>query len=231
MKIKNLSVLLIAVAVLFSISPALVGAAGGPPAPTPLTVDITDPTTGVTVYVPSFPANVDIMFIITHNPLKDVGVLNVEVDSISIFSGGNAIGNPFDIDNMCSGQMVLPNISFCSTNELDEGTVKAPWLVPEPGTYTITVSSKHTGVGEAVTDSEEADIQLSLVNVEYPAPPAVANAYLNSLGIKIKGGVRGCIISAIANNHAWYSAYGPKGGPYNIPLIEGDADALLLSCQ
>jgi hypothetical protein len=70
-----------------------------------------------------------------------------------------------------------------------------------------------------------------MLAVEYPAPPAVANAYINSDPTykAAPGKKRGCIISKVAEKHAkWsddpYVGYGPKGGPYIEEAIEADVD-------
>ena len=70
------------------------------------------------------------------------------------------------------------------------------------------------------------------VSVEYPAPPAVANAYLNATYTKqqLNAKRRGCIVSQIADNHAKDSKYGPKGGPHNTDEIEDDAEYYFLNC-
>jgi hypothetical protein len=70
-----------------------------------------------------------------------------------------------------------------------------------------------------------------MLAVEYPAPPAVANAYINSDPTykSAPGKKRGCIISKVAEKHAkWsddpYYGYGPKGGPYDEEAIMQDVD-------
>jgi hypothetical protein len=191
-------------------------------------VTITSPTDGSTLYFPSFPATVNLGFTISHNDLSDLNVLDIKVDNTSIFSGG-PLGNPFPSNACSSAQMVLPNISSCSTNGSNLATVSAPCVVSQIGTYAIAVSVKHRGA-EGV---DEEDVTIALLVVEYPAPPAVANAYLNNGTFNKKtltGSVRGCIISQIANNHAMESKYGPKGGPYDESLIKADTDILYSIC-
>src|SRR5215216_8124544 len=71
-------------------------------------VNIVSPTG--TVYVSSFPANVSIIFSITHDPLKEVHVASVSVN-------GNLIaqpGDPFDLNNACSSDATT-NYYACST--------------------------------------------------------------------------------------------------------------------
>jgi hypothetical protein len=194
-------------------------------------INITSPTSGTTIFVPSFPANVPISFEVTHDFLQDVNVLNVLVNAASIFNnGGVDLGSPFDKDNLCTpSQMILPNISACSTNSSNIAYVTAPWSVTGPGTYAVSVYARHKN--EVGTDTEDADVQMTLINIEYPAPPAVANAYIKANYSKLSSGVRGCIISKIADNHAKLSAYGPKGGPYNTGAIQADVEGYKSTCQ
>jgi hypothetical protein len=48
---------------------------------------------------------------------------------------------------------------------------------------------------------------------------------------QLPGNINGCIISHIANQHAHFEAYGPKGGPYDIGLIESDVDYYFGLCN
>lgn len=59
------------------------------------------------------------------------------------------------------------------------------------------------------------------LSAEYPAPPAVANAYINAGagGLQLTGKQRGCVISKIAEQHGKFQYYGAKDGPYDTPLI------------
>lgn len=182
-----------------------------------------------TVYSASFPFTVPISFSVTHHEVKNLNVLDVQVNGTSILTGGSAIGNPFSgpsNTNACSAGMVLPNISYCNVADSDHASATAPWAVENPGTYTVAVSVKHQ-------NAEGGDVEtviISQLSAEYPAPPAVANAYINA---NLKSGsakVRGCVISKIADNHAKESTYGPKGGPYDETLIESDVLAYWPTC-
>jgi hypothetical protein len=74
-------------------------------------------------------------------------------------------------------------------------------------------------------------VQVAQLSAEYPAPPAVANAYINSKPRNwVTSTQRGCIIKVIAEQHGQYSAFGPKGGPYNVPLIQATVDSVASSC-
>lgn len=192
-------------------------------------INITSPNAATTIFVPSFPASVPVSFDVTHDYLENINVLNVFVNDASIFSGGLDLGSPFDSDNLCkASQMILPNISACSTNASNIATVTAPWSVAGPGTYSVSVVAKHRS--DQGTDTEDADIQMTLINIEYPAPPSVANAYIKAKYNKLTSGAKGCIISQVANNHAKDSKYGPKGGPYDTSSIQTDVDIFRNSC-
>jgi hypothetical protein len=75
---------------------------------------------------------------------------------------------------------------------------------------------------------------LQTIAIEYPAPPAIANAYINSLGAAIKkaftAGARGCVISDIAQNHGQLEKYGPKPGPYNVAMVQQDVRIYSTGC-
>jgi hypothetical protein len=197
-------------------------------------IDITAPVTGTTIYTSVYPFNVPISYNVSHDagtfqPEKDVlkNITNLEV-SVNNFSLFSTPLNPFDQNNQCSNDMVLPNVSNCNASDEHHGSVTTPWSVTKPGTYSITVSAWHRN--EEGVDTEVAEIQTLLINVEYPAPPSVANAYIKSKYSKLSSGIKGCIISEIANNHAKDSKYGPKGGPYDTSLIQGDVESYKTTC-
>jgi hypothetical protein len=209
------------VASLFAFSPI-----AGVKADTP-TLDITSPiAAGGTIFVPSFPYNTSISFNITHSQLKDLNVLSVLVNGTSIV--GDDIGNPFNNSNACSNPNLTSVSTNCSTNGSDQASVTVPWTVNEPGNYTITVAVRHQGnEGE-----DEELVAVALMAVEFPAPPAVANAYIKATYAKLTAGRRGCVISNIANAHGQNERYGPKGGPYDEALIRSDVNLLLATtCQ
>ncbi|CAN5692332.1 hypothetical protein BH20ACI4_BH20ACI4_28340 [soil metagenome] len=185
------------------------------------TISITGPSG--TVFVPGFPYNTTIDFTISHADLNDLNALRVDIDGNQLHN----FGNPFSTTACNSGGGNLAGVATLCSVAAGTATVKIPWSVPGPGTYTISVSVKHNGAeGEEV---ETATFVLTAI--EYPAPPAVANAYLNTFTPKVNAKKRGCVISQIANNHAQNSKYGPKGGPYDETLIRSDTDLYLAGCQ
>ena len=199
---RRTKLLLLAVALFFSVMPQI-SLADQPD------INITSPTTGTNLFFSSFPATASVTFTVQHTNLSDLNALDIKVDEVSIFGG--AKGNPFP-SNLCSSTQMIPaaGITSCTTVGTTNANATASWTIPEPGTYAIVASVKHQGATD--TDTEE-NIVVQLVNVEYPAPPAGANAYINAeYGKAIGPKLRGCIISKIADYHARASLYGPKGG-------------------
>lgn len=186
------------------------------------TITITAPTG--TQFV-SFPYSTSIALNISDGAgeLDKVNNLTVVVEdgvnpAVTLYTGINA----FSAGPVCSVQIGGVSGATCSV-AAGVGSITLPWTVTAPGTYTITVSAKHqNALGE---DEEIATFQL--VAVEYPAPPAVANAYIKATYGKLTAKRQGCVISQIANLHAHDSAFGPKGGPYDIPLIQSTVTSLV----
>ena len=189
------------------------------------TLAITAPTG--TVFVNQFPYNAAVTFTVTHAELKDVNVLNVYLNGVQIWDG-DAVGKPFENDNDCKSTLTVHTTS-CSTNGSDVATVTVPVLIPSPGNYTLSLSAKH----QSAEGEDEEAVAFQLLAVEYPAPPAVANAYINATPAlkSLSGKKRGCVISQIANEHGQNETYGPKGGPYNTPLIQQDVWSFLGGCS
>lgn len=186
-------------------------------------INVTSPTG--TVFVSSFPYAATITLSIHHTSLSGLNVLEVSVDGSSITG---VIGNPFDNGNQCRPTAFSGTVgSTCNTSSDNDATVSVPWSVPAPGTYSVSIRTRHQG--DEGTDTE--DVTFSLVAVEYPAPPAIANAYINATYKKSAPKVRGCVISQIANNHAQLSKYGPKGGPYDNAMVKADVDVYIGACQ
>jgi hypothetical protein len=183
-------------------------------------INVTSPTG--TVFVSSFPYATSIALTIHHVSLKDLNVFEVTVDGNTLTG---VIGNPFDNSNQCRPAAFVGGTT-CNTSSDDDASVTVPWSVPGPGTYTVGVRIRHNGS----EGTDEEDVTFALVAVEYPAPPAIANGYINSTYKKISATKRGCIISQVANNHAHESKYGPKGGPYDNDLVKADVDIYIYSC-
>jgi hypothetical protein len=193
------------------------------PINTPPTLNITSPTG--TIYSAVFPFTQPVATQITMNAgeLASLTGFNVKIDNVSIT--GNL--NPYDINNQCT-TAVTTNGNTCSFTSSTAGTVTVPWSVPSIGTYTITVVARYINA----LGSDEEQVTVANSNIEYPAPPAVANAYINSTGWRttLTGKQRGCVISKIAEDHGKTSAYGPKGGPYDINAIQQAVGSFAGSC-
>ena len=177
------------------------------------------------VYTSSFPVTVNIITgiqMVTHT-LRSLTQFDVAVNGGSIVPGGQF--KPFDNSDACG---TMPLGLSCAASSSAQGSITAPLAVNEPGQYAVTVSTKLRD--EMGTDQETVNVQL--IAVEWPAPPAVANGMINSDSNlrTLTGKQRGCVISAIANKHAQQSGYGAKGGPYNNPLIYNDIFAFLAQC-
>lgn len=194
-------------------------------------ITITSPSGAL--YVNQFPYSAPITFSVYHGPststpstnseLKNINVLQVSVNGTALadFSRGGPLGNPFDNDNHCSNQMTTANgILNCSATDANNATVTVPWTISAPGSYVLLVSVKHRNeIGE-----DTQTVQVFVVTAGYPAPPAIANAYINSVSALKAGSskVRGCILNEIAREHGQNNKYGPNGGPYNEPLVRHD---------
>lgn len=200
-------------------------------------VEITDPTSASIIYSPVFPFEQSISFNLSATTrkhgqlevdaaLKDVGVLHVQVDDVGIVNGGTAIGNPFTSANACAA-ILTTSPNSCSTTDSDNASVSVPWTVTQPGSYTIAVSAK---IQNAEGEDEEV-VLVALATAEYPAPPAVANAFIKANPTVLTSKKQhGCVISKIADEHAKYETFGPKGGPYNESLIQAYVVSFASTC-
>lgn len=188
------------------------------------TVIITAPTGIVTVG--AFPYNASIGITLQHAPLSGLNVFDVRVNGESLF--GDPVGNPFDGSNQCRATIHAVT-SLCTTNSSDTANVMVPWQVGEAGSYNVTVVVRHSGdEGE-----DEEVVQFQLLSVEHTAPPALANAYINSSSAlkSAYGKKRGCIVSEIAKQHGQNERYGDKPGPYNEALVHADVEYYGAICQ
>lgn len=181
------------------------------------TLNITSPTAaGGVLYVGAFPATVPVTFTVqaTSGALKDLTQLNVTVNGVSLYGGSL---NPFTNDNACVAFLTTGG-NYCSVSSSTAASLSAPWNISAIGDYTIVVTARY----RSATGTDEETVSVAQLAAEYPAPPAVANAYMNAGagGLPLSGKQRGCIISRIAEQHAKYETYGAKGGPYNEPLIQ-----------
>jgi hypothetical protein len=183
-----------------------------------------------TIFVTGPGAVVPIMLTAQHDPLGVLTQFDVQVDGVSII-GGQV--NPFTggaTPNLCTAALTAVSAA-CATNGLDQAAVTVNWTVQTvPSSYTLFVKSRH----QSLDGTDEEEVLVQVLDIEYPAPPAVANAFINSQSSAIRkqfsSGIRGCVISQIAEGHAKLEAYGPKGGPYDVPHIQSDVKAFSCSC-
>jgi hypothetical protein len=207
---------------------AAFGAGGVPP-----TINITGPTG--TIFVSSFPFSANITMQISHpDGLENLQVFDVQTSRVSpnptSYADLTQIGNPFDQNGACSNQMIPGNqISGCFVSS-GVATVSVMWQVPSAGTYSVQVTLKYKGADGI--DTQEATFAL-LLGVEYPAPPAIANAFINANPSLKKASptVRGCVVSQIAQLHGQFQKYNPAPGPYNNPLVQSDVVAFWPACS
>jgi len=125
-----------------------------------------------------------------------------------------------------------------STEDAPASTVSFDAYVTGPGNYPLIITGKR-----GTTDyCDEVSVAAFMpVAVEWKAPPALANEYINSdETLKAYAArVRGCVIRQIAENHAKDEKYGPKGGDgtaypgvgYNLPLIKTDTENYFGICS
>lgn len=197
--------------------------AAGPNDPLPPLLSITSPTGTVTLN--GFPAIVPVVTSVTmqQDQLARLTQFNVQVNNNTL-TGADL--NPYRQDNTCA---VMPTGVTCAAFSSTSGTITAPMTVSGPGTYTITATTQLQNVEGYTTES----VSFTTVSIEWPAPPAVANGYINSdstVRAMVTARQRGCIISKIAEQHAQFSAYGPKGGPYVEAAIHNAVHNFMSQC-
>lgn len=182
------------------------------------------------IFTSTWPVNTTITFTISdgENLLSNVNELTLKVinpDSSETVLISSV--NGFESGPTCKTPNPFPTGVGCSVSA-GVATITAPWVINGPGSYAIQVSAKHRS---ALGEDEEL-VSVSFVAAEYPAPPSEANAYIKANFGKLGAKRQGCVISQIASMHAHDSFFGPKGGPYDIPLIQATVNGLLASpCQ
>lgn len=152
--------------------------------------------------------------------------LSVEFDGNLAFSGAKASGG----NTICSNKTGGPGT--CASGATDNQVVISYTAnFSDTGSYPIEVIAEKSGPND-VCETADFVVLMELVGVEFKAPPAIANEFINNdpwysvLAPKR----RGCVISKIAQNHAKISKYGPKGGDgteypgtgYDVEKIEFD---------
>jgi hypothetical protein len=192
----------------------------------PPIVTITAPTG--TVFSSSWPVSAPITVRIQTPEGEEIGdVTNVSVSVNAAATVANNLNPWAHPSNLCNAG-TLPVGVTCTSANVDDGSITVPFSVDIPGSYIIAASAKYRGQDGSFSET----VSFLTLSVEYPAPPSVANAYLNTPALKplMTGKQRGCVVSMIALKHAQLSAYGPKGGPYNEAMIQNDASNFLSQC-
>jgi hypothetical protein len=184
-------------------------------------VAITAPASGAVIEVSSFPAIVDVSVALEHAN---------NVDSLNLFGAYDATGTLFQLDkafdnHACTAEAIQVTTE-CNVSPNSKADVSFEWTVAAPGNHTLTVKGRHGN------DEGSASILVTFIEVDIdnPAPPAIANKYIRDQGYRLTRSVHGCVISAIAARHT-DEAYGPKGGPYNIPAIHDDVETAIEACS
>jgi hypothetical protein len=190
-------------------------------------LNVTDVTPNP-VYVTGFPTNIELTVAFeAPQGIASLTTLEVDFDEKIVYTGTSAPPT-----SACTGA--------CSDLGDGAGEVTFSAGVNEPGTYALSVTATRLSGPNLTTwcDDEAVEVSLQLVAVEFKAPPALANEYINSLDGRLNGKRRGCVISQIAHNHAQLSLYGPKGGDasigpygYDVEQIMHDVDYYLSTCR
>jgi hypothetical protein len=193
-------------------------------------IQILSPTGSVVA--PGFPFSQPITIQITHDSLDDLNVFNVKIGATletAVSLIGDDVGNPFGSGSSCAAVLTASGRT-CSVVG-NTATLVFPWQVPSAGSYLLWTTVRHQGHGQDGVATDEETVAFSLISVGYPAPPAIANAYINSTDLKSGAPkVRGCVISQIAANHAHDQKYNAPPGPYNEALVKADVDYLWPLC-
>lgn len=148
-------------------------------------VAITSPTTATLI---TYPSTVNVTGTVSHSGgsgnnlnICAVGQLRVTVQALGA-TEGTEIGHTPNLAN--------PNGDCSATT----ANWSFPWTPPGVGQFTITASAKHSN--DTGTDTETVTVT-SVVTVEHPAAPAVANDLLDG---SLKGKKHGACISAVADH-------------------------------
>jgi hypothetical protein len=170
---------------------------------TPVVVAISGPTNGSTITVDELPATIQVTGSVSH-PQAAVNDMRacVEVD------GGSPVCGDY-----IAGAGNLRSFGFNLPVDLYEGT------------HTLRVYADKSSGGHYGFAEITVTVVLSTVACDELDPPAIANAYLNSLDLPNSyNQIRGSIISTIAHNMN-AGRYGTC--TYNAALVRTDVDSLL----
>jgi len=204
------------------------------------TVAILSPTTGNTIFAEStdFPLTVPVSFRVNHyepgaNPpatekdVRDVSEVKVSIartaPSNLAYADIAVLDHPWKTGSGVGCNPANPaSVTSCGTTGNTQGDATVSWSATGFGTYSVKVTAKHAS---ATGQDEETGIVIAeeIVSVEWPAPPAIANAYINANYKKSSATQRGCIIKKITERDH-LRLYGERPGPYNEVAIETDVE-------
>jgi hypothetical protein len=141
-------------------------------------------------------------------------------DSVSPVAGHD-LDPPFDYDADGNDKTGVTTFPVTIENEPEE----------LPAYFSLELKGSRGGPGGVQNYECEQDfkVEVDFIQVEYIAPPAIANRYIREQEIKLNGRQRGCIISHIADQHAKQNAYSPdgnRGGPFRADWVEQDVNTL-----
>jgi hypothetical protein len=172
----------------------------------------------LTVYVDGFPATFDLTATVSWSGTGNISSLQPKLyfDGSATPIAGHNTSYPF---------------AYSGGPPNDTGVATFPVTIPTEPTELPAFFSLEVKGNTANTDYEceqNFKVDIEMVQVEYKAPPAIANEYIKANLGRLTNSQRGCVISYIAEQHAKFSAYGPKGGPYNVGQVQDDVNALIL---
>ena len=186
------------------------------------TVTILSPVTGNTIFaVPAdFPIIVPVSFRVTH-----------------VDPGNNPPATAKDMRDVSQVKVSISQTAPSSVAYADIAVLDHPWKngssvgcnPANPAAVTSCgVTAKHAS---DVGQDEETGIVIAeeVVNVEWPAPPAIANAYINANYKKLAATQRGCIIRKITERDH-LRLYNERPGPYNNIAIQTDVELFRANC-
>jgi hypothetical protein len=204
------------------------------------TVTILSPTTGNTIFAgpTDFPLTVPVSFRVNHydagaNPpatekdMRDVGEVKVSIartaPSNLAYADIAVLDHPWKNGSSVGCNPANPaSVTSCGVTGNTQGNATVSWSATGFGTYSVKVTAKHAST---TGQDEETGIVIAeeIVSVEWPAPPAIANAYINANYRRVSATQRGCIIKKITERDH-LRLYGERPGPYNNTAIQTDVE-------
>lgn len=196
----------------------------------PPSLDVTSPTG--TIFSATYPFTQNIVTSIRMNS-GELGALNDFTVTVTSEGSTTTIASDLNAYARQGNGCVLTQPYGCTSDGMVNGTITVPWQVQQMGQYTIVVSARYRSAEGEATEA----VSVANASVEYPAPPAVANAIMNRTQWKsyLSGKQKGCITSKVAEKHAKTNGYAVdstrRGGPYKEWEIEQDIGSFSPQCS